>query len=174
MDEQKRLILAIVLSVAVLVGYQILFVKPPDPNQQAAAPAPSPSQIVETESSPSVTDFKTPAPALPQPQIPAAESQNYRTIRVSTPLYTIAISEQGAVVKSMELKNYRETNKPDSALKQLVPPELASAGALSLDFARQPGLKQALFVSQTQENDVTLTTGEKRLSSSVRAVRGLW
>ena len=31
MDEQKRLILAVVLSIVVLVGYQYLFVKPPEP-----------------------------------------------------------------------------------------------------------------------------------------------
>ena len=41
MDEQKRLMLAVVLSVLVLVGYQAFFVKSPEPG--------SPSQKVQTQ-----------------------------------------------------------------------------------------------------------------------------
>ncbi|MCK5349765.1 MAG: membrane protein insertase YidC, partial [Desulfobacula sp.] len=123
MDEQKRLLLAVVLSVVVLVGYQTFFVQPPEPNnlpQPQQAQDRSADQVQET--SPYVSEYKTSPSVVPQP----VESQKkiYRTISVSTPLYNIAISEYGAAVKNFELKNYKKTNETGSPLKQLVPEQL--------------------------------------------------
>ena len=57
MDEQKRLLLAVVLSVVVLVGYQTFFVQPPVPNNQPVQIQEQSSDKVQ-ENSPHVSNIK--------------------------------------------------------------------------------------------------------------------
>ena len=154
MDEQKRLLLAVVLSVVVLVGYQTFFVKPPLPNSQTKSNQAQDSQSQQDQNQqtqqvnqePSnISDYKAP---LVQPEPVEKPESQFRTISVSTPLYNIAISEYGAAVRRFELKNYKQTNKQDSPFKQLVSKDLVS-GTLSLDLEREsvPGLKNAVYTA---------------------------
>jgi len=103
---EKRVLLAIVLSIAVMYGYTLIF---PQPKQQAplvqsqqaeskaaaltAAPAPSAPPIVA-------------AAALPQPtgnqQLPV------RDIQVETDVYRATISTQNGSLKSLTLKQYKD------------------------------------------------------------------
>jgi YidC/Oxa1 family membrane protein insertase len=98
----KRTILAIVLSLAVLLVYQFFFVKPPVP-QKAAAPQQATEQIKKnTAGTPASPEKAANAPAGPvaQPEAPA------RDIKVETPHYTAIFSTRGAALKSLKLKNY--------------------------------------------------------------------
>jgi len=173
MDEQKRLILAVVLSVIVLVGYQTFFVKAPDPsslplegqNKEAI-------QSQGPETTPNVSEYKAQLPVASE----AVESQNrnYRTIAVSTPLYNIAISESGAAVKSFELKNYYQTNEKDSPLKQLVPKALDN-GVLSFDLEGKsiPELKNAMYSAKSDSDAVNVSQGEKSLEFVFETSEGI-
>ena len=60
MDEQKRLLLAIVLSVVVLIGYQTFFVKSPDPGR-IAQPDQNNTQQEQLRETPNVTEYKATA-----------------------------------------------------------------------------------------------------------------
>jgi YidC/Oxa1 family membrane protein insertase len=169
-DEQKRLILAVVLSVVVLVGYQTFFVKPPDPSN-------IPQQVQnqnagQQQQNSSVSDYQADTVAVPQ----AVESKkkDSRTIFVSTPLYNIAISEQGAAVKSLELKHYKETNKKDSQLKELVPEQLTS-GTLFFDLEGRsiPGLKDAVYSAKVDANETLVSNGEKTIEFVYAAPGGI-
>jgi len=171
MDEQKRLLLAVVLSVIVLIGYQTFFVKPPAPDnfpQEVQTPRTDQAQ----EKTPGVSDYKVETIAVPKAVVP--QRKDYRTISISTPLYNVAISEQGAAIKSFELKNYKETNKKDSPLKQLVPEQL-STGALFFDLEGQsiPGLKDVVYTAQTGTNKTTISKGEKTIEFTVRTPQGI-
>ena len=170
MDEQKRLILAIVLSVIVLVGYQFFFVKPPDPNRMPQQ-AENDTRQAQQQEAPNITEYKT-ADVIPQP--PAPVKKEYRTITVSTPLYDIVISEHGAAVKSMELKNYKETNKKDSPLKQLVSEHL-ELGTLVFDLEGQtiPGLKNAVYTAATPQPHTTLNTGKTSIEFVYATSQGI-
>ncbi|MCK5696494.1 MAG: membrane protein insertase YidC, partial [Desulfobacula sp.] len=172
MDEQKRLLLAVVLSVVVLVGYQTFFVKSPELNNQ-------PVQIQEDrkadqvqKTSPHVSEYKAQPSVVPQPVEP--QKKNYRTISVSTPLYNIAISEQGAAVKSIELKNFKATNKKGSPLKQLVPEQLIS-GTLFFDLEGQsiPGLKNAVYTAKGDATATSVFDGEKTIEFTFGTPQGM-
>lgn len=173
MDEQKRLLLAVVLSVVVLVGYQFFFVKAPDPN---ILPQKVQSQTADQpkvqESTQNVSDYRAQSVVVPQAVEP--QKNNYRTISVSTPLYNIAISEQGAAVKSLELKDYKQTNKKDSPLKQLVPEQL-SQGTLFFDLEGQslPGLKDAVYTAKTDSSETSVFEGEKTIEFSWTSSQGI-
>jgi YidC/Oxa1 family membrane protein insertase len=168
MDEQKRLILAIVLSMIVLFGYQAFFAKPPEPIATQSA---SENQAVENqeknipESKARALDFSGETSNIPQGSATIeAQRENYRTIWVSTPLYNIAISEQGAAVKSLELKNYKAFNTTDSPLKQLVPDQLVN-GTLSFDLEGKsiPGLEDAVYTAKVDTDKTILTQGRKTI-----------
>jgi YidC/Oxa1 family membrane protein insertase len=101
----KRTILAVVLSLAVLLVYQFFFVKPPEP-QKAAAPQQSADQV-KNNKAPSSTPAATSGIAKPglktaavKPEAPA------RDIKVETPHYTAVFSTRGGALKSLKLKNY--------------------------------------------------------------------
>ena len=153
-----------VLSVIVLVGYQYFFAPAPVPDNPAQNTPSQTQQETSQTGSPEVTDFTpstTPAPAETTP----AETRDFRTISLSTPLYAIAVSEHLATVTSLTLKDYKETNDEDSAQKQLVVKELVdfTGGVFALDTAEGSirGLNDAFFSSDAQGTDLTLNEGEK-------------
>ena len=141
MDEQKRLFLAVALSIAVLLGYQYFFVPAPQPDNQTAnnQTRQTPSQTMNSAQSeaPEVSDF-TPQSAPASAPAPSAELRDFRTITLSTPCYTIAVSEYKAAVTSLTLKDYRETNDKGSPAKELVARELAdnTGGVFSINTAQ--------------------------------------
>ncbi|MCP3872381.1 MAG: membrane protein insertase YidC [Desulfobacteraceae bacterium] len=173
MDEQKRLVLAVVLSIVVLVGYQTFFVKPPDPNSiPRNVQNQTESQQQVQENNPNVSDYKSQTSIAPQVAEPPKE--NYRTLLVSTPLYDIVISEQGASVRSLELKNYKETNKKDSLLKQLVSQKLES-GTLFFDLEGKsiPGFKEAVYTAKVDNLKTSVNEGEKTIEFVWAAPQGI-
>ncbi|MCK5836178.1 MAG: membrane protein insertase YidC, partial [Desulfobacula sp.] len=99
---------------------------------------------------------------------------DYRTIFVSTPLYEIAISEHMAAVKSFELKNYKETNKKDSPLKQLVPEQLIN-GTLSFTMENDTiqGLDNAVYSAVIDTSSLDLSQGKKVIVFSWDSPQGI-
>ncbi len=178
MDEQKRLLLAVVLSVVVLVGYQTFFVKPPEPNNQPQQVQNQTTEQPQAQDKRSnVTEYKAEqntAKIAAPPQVVKPQRKEYRTISVSTPLYNIAISEYGAAVKGFELKRYRETNKKDSPLKQLVPKQLVSGTILlGLEEKSVPGLKDAVYTAKIDADETLVSQGEKTIEFIFETPQGI-
>nr|WP_319495211.1 membrane protein insertase YidC [uncultured Desulfobacter sp.] len=168
MDEQKRLFLAVVLSIAVLLGYQFFFAPAPQPDNQNQD---TPSQTVNVPQADSakVSDFTPDTEPGPAPA-PQTELRDFRTITLSTPYYTIAVNEHKAAVTSLTLNDYKETNEAGSPAKQLVPRELAelSGGIFSIDTPQGSirGLGDAVFSSDAPGTDISLNQGEKTITFS--------
>jgi len=171
MDEQKRLILAVVLSVLVLVGYQAFFVKPPEPGSLPQE-VQTQGEVQSKDPDPAVSEYTAKTDA--SPEAVEAQKTNYRTITVSTPLYNIVVSEAGATVTSFELKNYSETNEKNSPLKQLVPKEI-SEGIFSVDLEGRtiPGLKNAVYTADTDTAEINVSQGEKTLEFVFETSQGI-
>ncbi|MFH2059917.1 MAG: membrane protein insertase YidC [Pseudomonadota bacterium] len=163
MDDQKRLILAVVLSMVVLLGYQTFFVKPPEP---VAPPQVAENQDVKgTRATQRVLDGSSVKPLVPvAPLVLEAQRKTYQMIEVSTPLYHVVISEKGATVKSFELKKFKETNEADSPLKQLIPEQLVD-GIFSFDLEGESiiGLKDAVYVAKVDSTKTILEQGKETI-----------
>ncbi|MEJ2032606.1 MAG: membrane protein insertase YidC, partial [Deltaproteobacteria bacterium] len=122
--ETKRAILAVLISLAILLGYQYFFVPaPPAPPQevqqlnQPVKPPPAPKAAQEQPPT------RVPAEAaLPMSEPPAQQEpqRQGRDILVETNLYSAVITETGGGIKSFKLKKYRESLKPDSDFMQLI------------------------------------------------------
>ncbi|MFA5353551.1 MAG: membrane protein insertase YidC [Thermodesulfovibrionales bacterium] len=108
----KRMLAAIILTFAILIGYQYFyaqFAPPPAPQQQTATTeAPKPA------ASPAVT--------IPASAIPGEEQE----VKVDTELYTATFSSRGATLKGIELKSYKDkAGKPIVLRGDAVLPALA-------------------------------------------------
>ena len=116
--ETKRALLAIVISFAILFGYQYFFVgfekSVPTEQEQTA--------VATVEATPSATHPVQQATGAVQ--LPATPITTYdrepREIKIDTDLYTAVISEAGGVIKSFILKDQKETNKSDSLGMELI------------------------------------------------------
>jgi len=118
--DTRNVFVAIILSMFILFGYQYLFVshqpQPPAPVTPAAEVAPS-GEAVKAASPPPAEPVSVAAAAnqpAPSPARPARE------IKVENDHYVAKVSEAGGLITSFRLKNYRESNKPDSPDKELI------------------------------------------------------
>jgi YidC/Oxa1 family membrane protein insertase len=175
--EQKRLILAVVLSIIVFVAYQLIFGDPESQKKSAQ------KQVEETQTPAQPTADKVPekqvqAPAVAEKSVSATEVQRPRkmakTITVDTPLYQVKISELGAAFESYVLKEFTETVASDSPLKQLLA-EDGSIRSMELGFAGKSiaGLENAVFAAEPQTAELNVTDSAKTLRFTWQSANGV-
>src|SRR5690606_18343111 len=111
-DNQKNLLIAIVLSIVVLLGWQLLFGPPMPQPQQAESPAPT--ETVPTPGAapeaPGMASSATPGVA---PTREAALALSPR-VTIDTPSVRGSIALKGGRIDDLVLKRYRETVDPNS------------------------------------------------------------
>jgi len=114
--EQRRVLLAIVISLLIVALYQELVVRRLYPTAEPTAPAEqaSPAAAPAPGEKPATVDATT-APAI-APELAAAA----RDVVVNTALYRATFTTLGARLKGFELKHYRATVAPDSPPLQLI------------------------------------------------------
>jgi YidC/Oxa1 family membrane protein insertase len=120
---ELRILVASLLSMVVILLWAKFFApKPPvRPQQQnppaASAPA-TPGQPANTGMQASKAASTTSVPSAPvsAPTIPAVAGAQERTLVVENALYRVEFSNRGAVVKSWQLKKYRDDSKPPRTL----------------------------------------------------------
>ncbi|WP_320172716.1 membrane protein insertase YidC [Maridesulfovibrio sp.] len=122
--DNKRVILAVALSFAVLLGWQFLF--PPQPQQ------PAPAQQEQTAQPNQAVDSNVAGPVsnqLPDPASTSAiVSAKGTKLIVETPLYSAVINSQGGLLESFKLKKFKATIATDS-------PDVDMVGTNALDKA---------------------------------------
>ncbi|HET6979991.1 MAG TPA: membrane protein insertase YidC [Pyrinomonadaceae bacterium] len=160
--QQKRLLIALVLSSAILFGWSYFFPPKPPANQQASAtPSPSASSA-PAQSANAGAQTATPGSA-PAASTTAAPK---RTITVKTPLYEAKFDTLGAEPISWIIKSNKLTNNPIYSVakpkRDEVPLQLISDEGLS----RQP----RVVPFQLQTGDAAL---DAALSSSTYRVEGV-
>ncbi len=164
---EKRLIVAIVLSFLVLMGYQYFFVKPDKTAARPEVPAAAPSTPVPGTAGAIQEQTKTAAPATepaaaePAPPPGAVAGRAEADIVVDTPLYRAVWSNKGGVLKSWTLKRHKNSRKEDL---ELVPALAAEIGrypfSLGLDDSALAGtINAALF--EASPDGFALADGEK-------------
>ncbi|PKN52559.1 MAG: protein translocase component YidC [Deltaproteobacteria bacterium HGW-Deltaproteobacteria-13] len=106
----KRTILAVVLSLAVLFAYQIFFAKPPAPPK--AAPVQESKQVTSDTATAAkqqpATSAAVSAPKSADKPALAKKEEPPRDIKVETENYTAVFSTRGAALKSFQLKKYNK------------------------------------------------------------------
>ena len=155
--DQKRLLIAFVLSAVILFGWTYLF--PPSANEQSNAntsqqaannsPTPAPSQqSTQAEAQPVLTAAPASPDAVPQ-----------RTVIVSTPLYEVNFDSRGATAKSWIIKKNKEK---DGEGKPLRSASSTKDNPQPLELISQEGLNRGLaplrILTGRQDLDATLAS----------------
>src|SRR5215211_1491316 len=180
--QQKRLLLALVLSSAILFLWSYFYPVPP-PNQKQGAtssPSASPSATQTATSDNPVANPGTTAAPVPTPNVSVAPQ---RTLTVRTPLYEAKFDTLGAEPVSWIIKVNKNNNreiysvggrKEDKVPLQLISPEglkrqprmvpfQLQTGDGALDYALSPSTYKVEGVDQPNGDvEVNLGRGEKK------------
>ncbi len=166
MNEQKRLILAIVISGLMMLAYAQFFAPS---REQAPAPAPAPSQATgQAPAAPAAPAVPPPAPAPAPAAAPPGPRARYAGApsEVESDLAVYSFSERGGSLRKIVLKNFHE--KPGQGGGQLAILDLQSRDPFSLGTALpnlDPQLanrvfaadRESLAVRDGQPNHLTFT-----------------
>jgi len=168
----KKALLALVLSGAVLLAYQLFFYKPAPPSKPVAqekssstvanpAPAVSPQTSISAPSTPGAVANQGQAAPLS-----GDAGEKEQEISVDTPLYHAVFTTKGGAVKSFALKKYRETLAANSKQIELVDVKENMPYPLSLSFPNSSVdvSPAAFFKADATAIDLTSTSESRRLT----------
>lgn len=156
---ERNAVLFLLLSIAIIVGYSVLFppAPPPQPDQSESRP-PAPVNGAGPEKTAPGTGPQAVAPSPPTPSGTTPGSE--RTVVVETNLYRATLSTRGGVITSWRLARY--TNGPENRtpIDLLTPPPPGGLGPLSVVVEGGDEEARRAF----QEGLFTLEGGDLRLS----------
>jgi YidC/Oxa1 family membrane protein insertase len=148
MSDQTRMIIFVALLIAVLMVWSHFFQPPPPkPGQNTSTPPAqtASSNAAPSSSGPAQTEVSNngSAPARPA-SIPVVTASAEKIIVVDSPLYHVELSNRGAVVRSWQLKQYLDEEKPPRPLDLVNTQSAAQLGwPFSLVFSDQQLESQA-------------------------------
>jgi len=161
---EKRLVIAIVLSILVLVLWQALLVKKPEPvqgiDQSPTTAAPGPASL--GKAAPVSPEKEQAGPtAAPAADLQPVASGAEEKVVIDTSLYQAEWSNKGGVLLSWRLKKHKNDKKEDL---ELVPQKALETGtfpfALSTEDAALAGAANAAFY-KTTVGTTSLQDGQK-------------
>jgi YidC/Oxa1 family membrane protein insertase len=162
---ELRILVASLLSMGVILIWAKYFgPKPPVQQPQAnrpaatapATPGPAASSPANTAQAPATPAI---APAVPVSVTPKGDAQE-RSIVIENTLYRVEISNRGAVVKSWQLKNYKDDAKPQRVLDVVHP-----------DASQQTGGWPFSLVLDDEQLQNAANSGLYRISSDGSTLR---
>ena len=114
--DQKRLFTAIALSIAILLGFQLLMPKPPKPVEV--------TQSTTSAASPRPTGDPAAPGTQPTAVAAPAAQRDVPRLKIAAPRVQGTINLAGARLDDLVLRDYREEVKPDSPLVRLLEPRV--------------------------------------------------
>ncbi|HOJ50949.1 MAG TPA: membrane protein insertase YidC [Syntrophales bacterium] len=148
----KRTILAIALSLAVIIIYQLFFFKPP---VKPPTPAPTKEVVKGKEEGPVI------AKSLKEKMAVVPQMGEEKPVTVETPLYTAVFTTRGAGLTSFKLKKYKKTLDVHSEPVDLVSLKVGMKAPLGISFTNSSfELPDDIFFTAPQER-IELKKGER-------------
>jgi YidC/Oxa1 family membrane protein insertase len=161
--EERRLLIAVALSLLVLTAYQFLFPTAPAPRRPAAGPSAAPSAAAAgPQTSPQASSPATKPSPRATPPVAQVADERERRVEVQGDEVAVAFSNRGARLVSWQLKRYRDAKGRPEEMVQNVPGGPRALDVETGDPDIDPRLRDALF--QPSSEVVTLAgTGETEL-----------
>jgi YidC/Oxa1 family membrane protein insertase len=151
MDSNKRVILAVSLSLMVLLGWNYFF-PPVTPLETETSNMSAPSQTVA-----SAPEAVTQSVAVAAPTTQFAPTSGTK-LNIDTPLYHAVINTAGGVLESFVLKSFKETIDPDSSNIDLVTQQSVLKAPMGLIWNTLPTWTQGQWT--VQGGDLNLADGQ--------------
>ncbi len=176
--EQARILLAIALSFAVFLLWELFFVDraPVETPEKAVVEttAEKPAASTAPGDSTATKPYTAEAAGSQQASAVVEPSRPARRVTVETPLYTAVVSEAGATIRSWKLKKYRETVDPGAPPKELVGEEIPG-GTVQTRFENPSAgdLADARFTLESGKSRVDVKDMSRTVQFSWTSPEGL-
>jgi len=156
LDQEKRVMLAFGLSIVMLILYRMYVIKEAPPEPKKAAPVAAATPAGPPGAPKAATKAAPTAPPAPV-VLPVLKGALPEDVVVENKVYRATLSTQGAVLKSLVLKNYRDAK--DQLLDTVNSPACESLGfPMSLNLPN-PSLKeqvnQGIYVTTANDGRAT-------------------
>ena len=138
--DTSRLLIAIILSLGLIFAYQELVLKkmyPPPTKGEAQQPSASITASPMAGAAPSVAAGAPVQPPVSTAALTGSAAAPEKLVTVDTDLYHAVFTSKGARLKSLKLKQFRETAKADSPWYEMVMP--SASGRLPLGVVVNSG-----------------------------------
>jgi YidC/Oxa1 family membrane protein insertase len=168
--DQMRLMIALVLSFVVFLGWNFFF--GPEPKQPPASPPQQAAKPEKIQPPAPAASAVAPAPAAAGSAAIVSADKPARSLTVETPLYTVGLSEKGAVINSFVLKDYHVGVEKDSPLLNLFPTD-GSVGSLDVGLKGIPGLANAVYQAGVADERISLTQGTREIIFGLKTANGM-
>jgi YidC/Oxa1 family membrane protein insertase len=155
--EERRLLLAVALSLLVLTAYQLLFPQPPPRPRPQPSPATAAPSVPPAAAAPerAVPPPEAPASAAPAAEPPAIADADERRVEVETQDLSVAFTNRGARLLSWRLLHYHDARGRPEDMVQTVPEQARPLDIETGDPALDARLREALFVPSATRLEVT-------------------
>jgi YidC/Oxa1 family membrane protein insertase len=175
---EKKTLLAFGLSFLILIAWSVLFApqeKQPDQAQKG------PSEEKSIASAPLTPTEKSP-PAQPSvggeaTSVSPSATVEEKELIVETDLYRAVLTNAGPTIKSLKLKQYRQTIDPQSPPIEIVGVKKDIGNLLLLGFAPESGEKEpltaAVYEMDRQDGHVVVATDPQEIVFRGRSIEGL-
>ena len=168
-----RYILALVLMIAVMIGWSLFFgnrfaPEPDDPATTETPTASSPSEI-QTDPATQETLEGTDASVTPDLWTPITERPDDTKINIQTDNYTIVFNEKLAIAKEWQLNHFPDRTDPNKNPLNLIPDD--ALGCLKLEFGNsQLQLDSIRAAWQADKSEINLTNGQESETLTFRTI----
>ncbi len=163
---EKRVLIAIFLSIAVMYGYSTLF--PQSQTQNVQPPAPS------SPASPQQAPSSLQAPLIPAPptSLPESRQLHVKDITIETDVYSAVINSEGGALKKLVLKQFKDILGNNG--KEIVLLNLESSPRFTISTT-YPGFTQngAAFYTSSSDHLIVKGADKKALELSLISANGL-
>lgn len=167
--QQKRLILALVLSSAILFAWSYFYpVTPPETPQPSASASPSPSGTAAPQE-PGSQSSATPQPGNQPASSTPQSSASQRILTVRTPLYEIKFDTRGAQPISWIIKR----NKTSESEKEIFSVAGKATDRIPLQLISPEGLKRHQVPLQLLTGDAAFDAGIGSATYEVTGIEGI-
>jgi YidC/Oxa1 family membrane protein insertase len=167
---EKRLLLAFVLSAAILLAWSVIF--PPPPRQQPPAPQPTPESLTveETDAVEEAATGETDEPIAEDPEeaiVEAVGGVAVERVEIGNDFIEVALTNRGAAVASYRLSAYDGDGGQPLDLVQTVPlPE----ATLPLQLITPDGPDEALYAIERIADGVRFLWSDGRGNSVSKTI----
>jgi YidC/Oxa1 family membrane protein insertase len=182
--EQGRLFLAIGLSLLVFLAWNLFFVDDEAIQRQQRARQDEIRQKQDDIRHEETVDISSSAPSVEVQNadetvatLPLKELTDERPARlltIKTPLYTVGISEKGALFTSFLLNNYYANASPESPLYQMVPSEIKT-GTITMEISgnQLDNLNNAVFHSDMTDDEIAIEQDPRKVIFTWQSQQGV-
>ena len=165
---EKRVVIAFVLSILVLLAWSLLFAP-------KAPEAPPKEEVTRVEKERAVPQSVEPPiakpPTLPKEGAKVLPTVKEKEIVVETPLYRAILTNTGPAIKSFRLKKYRETPELNSPLIDLVHLGKSGEDFLKIDFNHQSNPESHKAIYHVDAESISLGPDSYPQDLTFKAVR---